>query len=73
MYNDYFINIGKHLSTNLNGNISSKNYLKMPSKTTCHLERVTSSDVENIIDKLKISQARVMTEYRIQFKNLLNR
>ena len=27
MYNDYFINIGKKLSTNLNGNISYKNYL----------------------------------------------
>ena len=53
MYNDYFINIGKNLATNLNGNISYKNYLKMPSKTTCHLERVTTSDVENIIDKLK--------------------
>ena len=25
----------------------------MPSKTTCHLERVTTSDVENIINKLK--------------------
>ena len=25
----------------------------MPSKTTCHLERVTTSDIENIIDKLK--------------------
>ena len=53
MYNDYFINIGKNIATNLNGNISYKNYLKMPSKTTCHLERVTTSDVENIIDKLK--------------------
>ena len=53
MYNDYFINIGKNLSTNLNGNISYKNYLKMLSKTTCHLERVTTSDVENIIDKFK--------------------
>ena len=38
----------------------------MPSKTTCILERVTTSDVENIIDK-KISQTQVMTEYRIQF------
>ena len=53
MYNDYFINIGKNVSTNLNGNISYKTYLKMPSKTTCHLERVTTSDVENIIDKFK--------------------
>ena len=53
MYNDYFINIGKNVSTNLNGNISYKNYLKMPSKTTCHLERVTTSDVESMIDKLK--------------------
>ena len=48
MYTDYFINIGKNVSTNLNGNISFyyKNYLKMPPKTTCHLERVTTSDVE---------------------------
>ena len=52
MYNYYFINIDKNVSTNLNGNILYKNYLKMPSKTTCHLERVTTSDVENIIDKL---------------------
>ena len=40
MYNDYFINIGKNVSTNLNGNISYKNYLKMPSKTTCHLVKL---------------------------------
>ena len=53
MYNDYFINIGKILSTNLNGNISYKNNLKMPYETTCHLERVTTSDVVNIIDKFK--------------------
>ena len=73
MYNNYFIIIGKNVSTNLNGNISYKNYLKMPSKTTCHLEKVTTSDVENIIDKfLKISQARVMMEYRIPFLNPLN-
>ena len=49
MYNDYFINIGKEFATNLNGYISYMNYLKMPSKTT----RVRTSDVENIIDKLK--------------------
>ena len=54
MYNDYFINIGKNLATNLNENISYKNYLKMPSKTTGHLERVTTSDVENIIYKFFI-------------------
>ena len=46
MYNDYFINIGNNLATHLNGNISYKNYLKMPSKTTGHLERVTTSDVD---------------------------
>ena len=53
MYMDYFINIGKNLASNLNGYISSKNYLKMPSKTTCHLDRDTTSEVDNIIDKLK--------------------
>ena len=53
MYNDYFINIGKNVATNLNAYISYKNYLKMPSKTACHLERFTTIDVVNINDKFK--------------------